>query len=66
MIYTDSPSIIATDAVYDDPAEFDRIANLIFNDPGTSLVCAESLALARDLVHYAFTGELINRDVEAV
>ncbi|KAG1871223.1 hypothetical protein DFJ58DRAFT_837196 [Suillus subalutaceus] len=63
MIYTESPPVIATNAVYDDGGEFDRIANLISNNPGTSVVYAESLALARDLVHFAFTGELINKDV---
>lgn len=33
------------------------IANLIQNDPATSVVYAESLELAQDLVHFAFTGE---------
>ncbi|KAG2099789.1 hypothetical protein BD769DRAFT_1780283 [Suillus cothurnatus] len=56
-VYTQSPSIIATSALYDDPTEFDRIANLIANDLHTLVVYVESLALAEDLVEYAFTGE---------
>ncbi|KAG1831613.1 hypothetical protein EV424DRAFT_1534281 [Suillus variegatus] len=57
MIYTESPSIIATHALYNDRAEFNRIANLIANDPGTSVVYAESLGLAEDLVNLAFNWE---------
>ncbi|KAG1807359.1 hypothetical protein EV424DRAFT_1350707 [Suillus variegatus] len=56
-VYTESPSVIATVAVYEDCVEFNRIANLIQNDPATSVVYAESLELAQDLVHFAFTGE---------
>jgi hypothetical protein len=36
---------------------FTGIANLIANDLHTFVVYVESLALAEDLVEYAFTGE---------
>jgi len=39
-------------------------AYFIANDPGTSVVYAESLALAEDLVQFAFTGKLMNRHVQ--
>ncbi|KAG2737953.1 hypothetical protein P692DRAFT_20883064 [Suillus brevipes Sb2] len=60
-LYTQTPSIFATTGLYDDKAEFNRIANLIANDPATVVVYAESLALAKDLVQMAFIGELTNR-----
>ncbi|KAG2151974.1 hypothetical protein BD769DRAFT_1658421 [Suillus cothurnatus] len=56
-VYNESPSILATSALYDDHAEFNRIANLIKDDLATSVVYAESLQLAQDLVHFAFSRE---------
>jgi hypothetical protein len=38
---------------------FIGIANLITNDPATSIVYAESLVLAQDLVEFMFTGKIV-------
>ncbi|KAG2122149.1 hypothetical protein BD769DRAFT_1670961 [Suillus cothurnatus] len=41
MIYTGSPSIIATNTLYNEPSEFDRTARRIMTDPKTFVVYTE-------------------------
>ncbi|KAG2130580.1 hypothetical protein BD769DRAFT_1386968 [Suillus cothurnatus] len=56
-VYNESPSILATSALYDDYAEFNCIANLIEEDLAMSVVYSKSLELAEDLVHCTFSHE---------
>ncbi|KAG2744965.1 hypothetical protein P692DRAFT_20837136 [Suillus brevipes Sb2] len=53
MIFTKSPSIMATNVLYNDPVEFDCIAKLIAHDLATSVIYIDNPGLAKDLLEVA-------------